>query len=65
MNIGIVDAKASSAMGQNAGTESKETKKDFHESVFKAAEEYKQERSLEVNMTDSLDIQTRGLWRDK
>jgi hypothetical protein len=58
VNIGIVDAKASSAMGQGAGTESKETKKDFHEAVFKAAEEYKQERSLEVNMTDSLDVQT-------
>ena len=58
VNIGIVDAKASSAMGQNAGTESKETKKDFHEAVFKASEEYKQERSLEVNITNALDSQT-------
>src|SRR6185436_2678145 len=58
VNIGIVDAKASSAMGQNASTESKETKKDFHEAVFKASEEYKQERSLEVNITNALDSQT-------
>ena len=58
VNIGIVDAKAGSAMSQDAGTESQETKKDFHEAVFKASEEYKQERSLEVNITDSVDTQT-------
>ena len=39
-------------MGQDASTESQETKKDFHEAVFKASEEYKQERSLEVNITN-------------
>lgn len=58
VNIGIVDAKAGSSMGQDAGTESQETKKAFHEAVFRASEEYKQERSLEVNMTDSIDMQT-------
>jgi hypothetical protein len=58
VNIGIVDAKAGSSMGQDAGTESQETKKDFHEAVFKASEEYKQERSLEVNITDSIETQT-------
>ncbi|MDP9203746.1 MAG: hypothetical protein M3P26_17720 [Gemmatimonadota bacterium] len=58
VNIGIVDAKAGSSMGQDAGTESQETKKDFHEAVFKASEEYKQERSLEVNITDSVETQT-------
>jgi hypothetical protein len=55
VNIGIVDAKAGAALGGDAGTDSKETKKDFHEAVFKAAEEYKQERSIEVNLTDSID----------
>jgi hypothetical protein len=57
VNIGIADVKASSGASQDAGTESQETKKEFHEAVFKAAEEYKAERTHEINVTDATETQ--------
>jgi hypothetical protein len=53
VNIGIADAKASSSFSQDASTESQEVKKEFREAVFKAAEEYKSERTTEINVSSS------------
>ncbi len=53
VDVGIADASASSGFSHDAGSESHEAKKEFREAVFKAAEEYKEERNLEVNVTDS------------
>jgi hypothetical protein len=50
LNVGI-EANFSSSFGQEAATESHEAKKEFREAVFKAAEEYKQERTLEINVS--------------
>jgi hypothetical protein len=51
INVGIANAKASSALSQDAAAESQEVKKQFREAVFKAAEEYKSERTTEVNVS--------------
>lgn len=51
VNVGILEIKGSAAFAQEAATESQEAKKEFREAVFKAAEEYKQERTLEVNVS--------------
>jgi hypothetical protein len=57
VDIAIAEASASSAFAHEAATESQEAKKEFREAVFKAAEEYKQERSLEINVTDFTETQ--------
>lgn len=57
VDIAIVEASASSAFAHEAATESQEAKKEFREAVFTAAEEYKQERSLEINVTDFTETQ--------
>ncbi len=51
VNIGIAEAKGKTAFAQDAATESQETKKEFREAVFKAAEEYKAERTVEINVS--------------
>jgi hypothetical protein len=53
VNIGIASAKASTAFGEGSATESQEVKKEFREAVFKAAEEYRSERTVEINVSTS------------
>lgn len=53
VNIGIASAKGSTAFTQSAATESQEVKKEFREAVFRATEDYKQERTLEINVSTS------------
>jgi hypothetical protein len=48
-NIGIGSISASSAFGGNQSEDSAVTKKDFHESTLRAAEEYRRERALEID----------------
>jgi hypothetical protein len=50
VNIGIANASGSTAFQQSAATESQEVKKEFRSAVFKAAEEYKSERTTEINV---------------
>ncbi|HKE83371.1 MAG TPA: hypothetical protein VKB50_06440 [Vicinamibacterales bacterium] len=50
VNIGIASASGSTAFQQSAATESQEVKKEFREAVFKATEEYKAERTTEINI---------------
>lgn len=56
VNVGIAHASGSTAFAQNATTESQEVKKEFREAVFKAAEEYKSERTLEINVSTSEEV---------
>lgn len=51
VDVGIANAKGSTSMGQDATTESSEVKKDFREAVSKAAQDYKSERTTEVNLS--------------
>lgn len=53
VNVAIANASGKSAFGQDAATESQEVKKEFREAVFKAAEEYKSERTVEINVSSS------------
>ncbi len=57
VDIEIASASASSAFSHEAASESQEAKKEFREAVFKAAEEYKHERNLEVSVTDFTETQ--------
>lgn len=41
-------------VGKDAEKDSSQTKKDFRESVIKAAQEFKEERSLEINTEESI-----------
>jgi hypothetical protein len=56
VNVGIAEAKGSTAFTQDAATESEEVKKEFREAVFKAAQEYKSERTTEINVSASEEI---------
>jgi hypothetical protein len=47
-NVGVWSAGGSTNLGREAEGASQETKKQFHEAVLKAAQEYKDERKLEV-----------------
>lgn len=57
-NIGIGDIKSTSEFAANQATESVSNKKDFRESTVKAAQEYRLERSLEVDTTSSEETDT-------
>jgi hypothetical protein len=52
-NIGIGSMDASTEFGGNTSAESTQNKKDFHEATLKAAEEYRLERSMEVDTNNS------------
>jgi hypothetical protein len=51
VNFKIVDVKGSTKFGKDTTVESQEVKKEFREAVFKAAEEYKSERTVEINVS--------------
>jgi hypothetical protein len=55
-NIAVADVKAKTGLNLDAERDSQETKKEFREAVFKAAAEYKAERSLTVESSDSLEV---------
>jgi hypothetical protein len=56
-NIGIGSIDASSEFTLNNNNESVSNKKDFHEATLKAAQEYKLERSIEVDTTSSIETE--------
>lgn len=49
-NIAVASASASQAFSRSAARDSEEVKKQFREAVLKAAEEYRSERKLDVNI---------------
>jgi len=55
--IGVYNVGGSNAFTQDAEKNSAETKKSFHESVVKAAREYKNERKVELETETSLDTE--------
>lgn len=52
-NIGISKGKSTTTFGVEAQKESSGNRKDFHEAVVKAAQEYKEERNIEINSEDT------------
>ncbi len=52
-NIGISKGKSTSTFGVEAQGESTNNRKDFHESVISAAQEYKSERSIEIDTEET------------
>jgi hypothetical protein len=54
-NFGIAEGSAETTIGRDAEDDSAETKKDFREAVFKAAQEYKNENILEVKEETTLE----------
>jgi len=52
-NIGIAKGKSTTTFGVEAQAESAESRKDFREAVLKAAQEYKEERAVEVSTEDT------------
>ncbi len=51
-DIGIADGDSTVVFGKDAATNSSDTKKAFREAVIKAAQEYKDERKLEVELKE-------------
>lgn len=54
-NVGVGDIKATTAFATNQASESVTSKRDFRETTIKAAQEYRLERSLEVDTSSSFD----------
>jgi hypothetical protein len=54
----IASGKTTTSLGNEASVSSEEVKKDFREAVFKATEEYKQERTLEINTEGAEESET-------
>lgn len=52
-NIGIASGDSTTVFGRDAATNSSDTKKAFREAVIKAAQEYKDERKLEVETKET------------
>jgi hypothetical protein len=57
-DIGIYDGDATTTISRDAEASSQETKKAFHEAVLKAAQEFKDERKLEVETKESIEEET-------
>jgi hypothetical protein len=57
-DIGIYDGDATTTISRDAEASSQETKKAFHEAVLKAAQEFKDERKLEVETKESTEEET-------
>lgn len=62
VSVGFANAKGSTALGKDAATESQEVKKEFREAVFKSAQEFRAERTTEVNVstTDEMGVEESG-----
>lgn len=56
-NIGIGSMDVSSELGGNTSAESTQNKKDFHEATLKAAQEYRLERSLQIDTSESIETE--------
>jgi len=54
-NIGISKGSSNTSLGVEASNESQESRKDFREAVLKATQEYKDERSTEVDTEETND----------
>ena len=52
-NIGISKGKSTTTFGVEAQQESSGSRKDFHEAVVKAAQEYSEERNLQIDTEES------------
>jgi len=57
-NIGVGSIDASTEFALNQALESASNKKEFHEATIRAAEEYRLERSLEIDTSSSVEMET-------
>lgn len=66
-NVGVSKGKATTSFGVEALQESSSARKDFRESVMKAAQEYKDERSVEIDTerTEGSEYTESGLIRNE
>lgn len=55
VNVGIGHVSGSTSLSHDTAAESQEVKKEFREAVFKAAEEYKLERTLQIDSSESIE----------
>jgi hypothetical protein len=56
-NAELWSAKGSSAFTKDAAASSEEVKKEFREAVLKSSEEYKRDRTIEINTAESKDVE--------
>ena len=54
-NVAYASGKVTSSLTTDAQVESRDVKKDFRDAVYKSAQEYKQERSIDVNTEESFE----------
>ena len=54
-DLEIAEGSSSHSLTTEASTTSEDVKKTFHEAVFKAAQDYKQERTIEVNTEETFE----------
>jgi len=52
-NIGIYNVQGGMKMDRDHGVDSAETKREFHEAVFKSAQEYRNEHRMEITTEDT------------
>lgn len=55
VNVSYSSFSSEVGFGKDAAKESSESKKEFREAVLKSAQEYKEERSLQINTEESFD----------
>lgn len=58
INVGMFEGSFGTRFGVEAEKSSSDTKRNFREAVLKAAEEYKRQRRLEIETTDSLELES-------
>jgi hypothetical protein len=56
-DVGIAEGTATSTFRRNASQTSDDIKKAFHEAVFKAAQEYKDEHTIEINTEEVEEVE--------
>jgi len=52
--VGVVNARVGAQYAANQGVESSRVKKDFHEAVRKASQEYRDERTIEISTEETI-----------
>ncbi|TMK70218.1 MAG: hypothetical protein E6G50_09435 [Actinobacteria bacterium] len=57
-DVGFADGDSTTSLGRDADSSSQETKKTFHEAVLKAAQEFRDERKLEVETRSVDELET-------
>jgi hypothetical protein len=57
-NIGLAKGSSNTSLGVEAIKDSQQTRRDFREAVVKSVQEYKEERSIEINTEESAEYES-------